>query len=97
MSQKSDPKPTAEAVPIQGFEKAVTDYEASKDLATCVRPRDSRRYRRVWRVQLRRGLPLPGPPECDRRRSCRTGPRQAGRTGQSVPLCDRLFLVRRVD
>ena len=31
MNQKSDPEPTAEAVPIQGFEKAVTDYEASKD------------------------------------------------------------------
>ena len=30
MNQKSDPKPTAEAVPIQGFERAVTDYEASK-------------------------------------------------------------------
>ena len=30
MNQKSSPKPTAKAVPIQGFEQAVTDYEASK-------------------------------------------------------------------
>ena len=31
MNQKSSPEPTAEAVPIQSFEKAVTDYEASKN------------------------------------------------------------------
>ena len=31
MNQKSGPEPTAEAVPIQSFEKAVTDYEASKN------------------------------------------------------------------
>ena len=31
MNQKSGPEPTAEAVPIQGFEKAVTDYEVSKN------------------------------------------------------------------
>ena len=97
MNQKSGPEPTAEAVPIQRFREGSYRLRGVEELAARVRPRDSRRYRWVWRVQFRCGLPFPGPPECDRRRRCRTGPRQAGRTGQSMPLCDRLFLVRRLD